>query len=298
MQTQKIKLYEQRDFGDKINATFTFLRQNFVALGKSLLYIAGPVVILVGIISAITTMDLLFGDGEFSDEEAISFLGGAGLLNNIVSLFSVSIVIAVVYSYFCLYAEKEDYQNISVSEVWERAKAHILPILLSVIVTAILVVIGFFFLIIPGFILMAALSFIFILQVKEKLSFGEAFSRCFALISDNYLSTIGLILVMMMLQAIVGSVFGIPVMLMTGIGAFFSSSADYEIQNSSAIVQALFIVVQIIATLGAQFLYSIILIAVGYQYGNLVEKKEAAGLMQEIDNLGQQKTHRSEEENY
>lgn len=297
MQGSKIKLYEQRDFGDKINATFTFLRQNFIPLGKSLLYIAGPVLMVVGIISAITSMNILFNDGEFSEAEAISVLGDTSLIN-IIAILSSAVVVSVVYSYFSLYTERDDYENISVSEVWARVKGNIFPILLSMIVTAILIIIGFVFLIIPGFILMAALSFIFILQVKERLSFGEAFSRSFSLVSNNYLSTIGLILVMMMLQAILGSVFGLPVMLMTGFGAFFSTSADNDIQNSSAVIQALFIVAQIIGTLGSQFLYSIILVAIGYQYGNLVEKKEAAGLMEDIDSLGQQKSHSSEEESY
>ncbi|MDF9800598.1 hypothetical protein OKW21_005861 [Catalinimonas alkaloidigena] len=297
MQGSKIKLYEQRDFGDKINATFTFLRQNFIPLGKSLLYIAGPVLIVVGIISAITSMNIVFSDGEFSEEEAISFLGGTGLAN-VIAILSSAVVISVVYSYFSLYTERDDYENISVSEVWTRVKGNLLPILLSLIVTAILIIIGFGLLIIPGFILMAALSFIFILQVKERLSFGEAFSRSFSLVSNHYLSTIGLILVMIILQAILGSILGIPVMLMTGLGTYFSTSADYEIQNSSAVIQALFIVAQVVSTMGAQFLYSIILVAIGYQYGNLVEKKEAAGLMEDIDSLGQQKSHNSEEESY
>lgn len=297
MQGNKIKLYEQRDFGEKINATFTFLRQNFIPLGKSMLYIAGPIVLVVGIISAVVSMDILFNDGEFSEEEALSFLGNSGLVN-IISLLSSTVVISVVYSYFSLYTERDDYAHISVNEVWTRSKEHLLPILLSLIVTGILVFVGFIFLIIPGFILMAALSFIFILQVKERLSFGEAFSRCFSLVSNHYLSTIGLILVMVMLQAILGSIFGIPVMLMTGFGAFFSTSADYDIQNSSAVIQALFIVAQVVGTLGSHFLYSIILVAIGYQYGNLVEKKEAAGLMEDIDGLGQQKPQSSEEESY
>lgn len=297
MQAQKIKLYEQRDFGDKINATFTFLRQNIIPLGKSLVYIAGPVVFLVGIISAVNSTDIIFNSGTFSEEQALSFLGGTGLVS-IISILSAALIIAIVYSYFSLYTEREDYENIEVSEVWARVKEHLLPILLTVIVSGILIFVGFIFLIIPGFIFMAALSLMFILQVKERLSFGDAFSRCFNLVSDNYLSTIGLILVMVMLQAIVGTIFGIPVVLMTGMGAFFSTSADYDVENSSVVIQALFIVAQVISTLGSQFLYTIILVAVAFQYGNLVEKKEAAGLMQDIDQLGQQKAHSSEEESY
>lgn len=297
MQGSKIKLYEQRDFGEKINATFTFLRENFIPLGKSLLYIAGPVVLLVGIISAVITMDFFFGNNDMNEFEAFSYLGGTGLVN-IITVLSSAIVISVVYSYFSLYTERDDYQDISVSDVWTRSKEHLLPILLSVIVYSMLTFMGLIFLLIPGLILMAALSFLFILQVKERISFGEAFSRCFALVSNHYFSTIGLILVMIVLQAIIGSIFGIPVMLMTGFGAYFSASAEYEIQNSSAALQALFIVAQVISTLGTQFLYCIILIAIGYQYGNLVEKKESAGLMEDIDSLGQQKPHNSEEEHY
>ncbi len=297
MQGNKIKLYEQRDFGDKINATFTFLRQNFIPLGKSLLYIAGPVIVVVGIISALNATRLFFNDGDFSEQEAFSFAGSMGLIS-LFTMLSGALVIGIVYSYFSLYAERDDYDNISVSEVWARTQAHLLPILLSLVIMTILIIVGFVFLIIPGFILLAALSFIFILQVKERLSFGEAFSRCFRLVSDHYLSTLGLLLVMIMLQAIVGSIFGIPLLLITGASAFFSTSTGYDLQDSSVATQALFIIAQVVSTLGSQFLYSIFLIAIGYQYGNLVEKKEAAGLMQDIDSLGQQKRETSGEENY
>jgi len=297
MQTQKIKLYQERDFGEKINATFTFLRENFVPLGKSLLYIAGPLVLLIGVVSALSTSSILFNNGELSEAEALSFAGGTTAIS-LMSIFSGALVIAVIYSYFTQYYEREDHSQISVGEVWQVAKSYVLPFLLSIIVYSILVMIGFFFLLIPGFILMAALSFLFVLQAKEKLSFGEAFSRCFRLVSDNYLSTIGLLLVVAILQGILGAIFGIPVMLISGLSAFFSSTGEYSMENSSAIVQAIFIVAQVISTLGNHFLYAILLVAVGFQYGNLVEQKESAGLMEEIDTLGGEKPQGSEEETF
>jgi hypothetical protein len=154
------------------------------------------------------------------------------------------------------------------------------------------------FLIIPGFILLAALSFIFILQAKERISFGEAFSRCFTLISGNYLSTLGLLLVMLILQSIVTSVFNLPLIIFTGAGAFLSSSGDFDMENSSALLQALFIIFQVISTLGSQFMYAITLVAIAFQYGNLVEKKESAGLMEEVEKIGEQQDYRSEDETY
>jgi len=297
MTSKKMKLYEQRDFGEKINATFTFLRENAAPLGKSLLYIAGPAVLLVGIVSALSASDLFFNSGELSEQDILTSVGGSGIAG-LLSLLSVPLVIGVVYSYFAIYFEQDAYQAIEVSDVWEKVKANYLGLLLSSIMTSVLVVIGFIFLIVPGFMLLAALSFIFILQVKERLDFGMAFSRCFKLVSDHYLSTLGLLLIMIVLQSIVTSVFNLPLIIFTGAGAFLSSSGEFNMESNSALVQALFVVFQVVSTLGAQFLYVITLVAVAFQYGNLVEKKEAAGLMNEIDRLGEEKHSDSGEEQY
>jgi hypothetical protein len=295
MTSEKMKLYEQRDFGEKINATFTFLRAHFLPLGKSLLYIAGPAVLLVGIFSALSATNLFFNSGDVSEEEILTSVGGSGLAG-LMSLLSVPLVIGVVYGYFVLYFEED--QPIEVSDVWQKVKKTYPNFLLSAIVTTLLITIGFVFLIIPGFILLAALSFIFILQAKERISFGEAFSRCFTLISGNYLSTLGLLLVMLILQSIVTSVFNLPLIIFTGAGAFLSSSGDFDMENSSALLQALFIIFQVISTLGSQFMYAITLVAIAFQYGNLVEKKESAGLMEEVEKIGEQQDYRSEDETY
>jgi hypothetical protein len=297
MTSEKMKLYQQRDFGEKINATFTFLRDNFLPLGKSLLYIAGPALLLVGIFNALSASNLFFNDGDVSPEEVLTTAGGVGIAG-ILALLTVPLVIGVVYGYMSLYFEKNDLEEIQLGDVWEKVKENYLSILLSSIVVSVLTAFGFIFLIIPGFILLTAFSLIFVLLVKERLSFGEAFSRCFKLVSDHYLSTLGLLLVMIILQSIVTSVFNLPLMIFMGAGAFLSSSGDFDMENSSAAVQALFIIFQVISTLGSQFMYAITLIAIAFQYGNLVEKKESAGLMQEVETIGQQKHADSDEETY
>ncbi len=294
---QKMKLYQKRDFGEKINATFTFLRDNFVPLGKSLLYIAGPAVLLVGIFNALSASNLFFNDGDVSPEEVLTSAGGIGIAG-LLALLTVPLVIGVVYGYMSLYFEKDNLEEIQVGDVWEKVKENYLSILLSSIVTSVLVVIGFIFLIIPGFILLTAFSLIFVLLVKERISFGEAFSRCFKLVSDHYLSTLGLLLVMIILQSIVTSAFNLPLIIFTGAGAFLSASGDLDMENSSALVQALFIIFQVISTLGSQFMYAITLVAIAFQYGNLVEKKESAGLMEEVATIGQEKNHDTEDERY
>lgn len=54
-----IDLFEQRDFGNKINATFQYVIQNMRSLGLALLYIVGPVALLAGIASGVMQSNML-----------------------------------------------------------------------------------------------------------------------------------------------------------------------------------------------------------------------------------------------
>ena len=295
--TQKISFYEKRDFGEKINVTFAFLRQNFVPLGKSILFIAGPFVLLVAILAGVyqvTVLNVGSDPGSFD----VSALITQSSLTSFLSIFVSALLVAVVYAYLILYLEREDYRSITVADVWNTAKQHYLSIVLSIFVYSVLVVIGFMLLIIPGFILLAALSFIFIIQMKERLSFGEAFSRCFKLVSDNYLSTLGLILVMTILISIISVIVTLPFTIALGVPAFFSISESAAMSNADGMAKVLFVVLQVISSLVSYLLYAILLIAIAFQYANLVEKKEAAGLLESVGTIGNTKAADGEEETY
>ncbi|WP_332368767.1 hypothetical protein [Spirosoma telluris] len=54
-----IQLFQQRDFGDKINVTFQYITQNFRSLSLALLYIVGPVALLAGIASGVFQSNML-----------------------------------------------------------------------------------------------------------------------------------------------------------------------------------------------------------------------------------------------
>ena len=53
MQTIQIIEYRRtRDFSRKMNATFEFIRQNFKGLGKSILFISGPPILMASVLMA------------------------------------------------------------------------------------------------------------------------------------------------------------------------------------------------------------------------------------------------------
>ena len=294
---QKISFYEKRDFGEKINVTFAFLRQNFVPLAKSILFIAGPFILLVAIIAGVYQATML---GVSSDQEAFDYMSimTQSSLASFLSIFVSALLVAVVYAYVVLYVERDDYQYITVSDVWNMAKQHYLSVVLSVFVYSILFVIGFMLLFIPGFIVLAALSFLFIIQMKERISFGEAFSRCFKLVSSNYLSTLGLIFVMTFLIMVLGIVITLPFSIALGVPAFFSISQDATMSDAGGLMKGLFILLQVVSSLISYLLYAILLIAIAFQYSNLVEKKEAAGLLESVGTIGTRREADGESETY
>ena len=296
---QKIDFYQTRDLGDKINVTFQFLRQNFGPLFKCLLYIAGPISLITGIAAGIYQATLLSTTmGASTDPFDFTTIISQGGVTSLLSLLATSVVITVVYEYLVLYMQANTLTTPTVSEVWERTKQDVLKVLLGVIVVSILVSIGFVFLIVPGFILLAALSFIFIIMIKERLSFGDAFSRCFSLVSGHYLSTLGLILVVVILQSIISLILVFPFTLVTGAGIFFSGSEDIMAQQSSGFYQILFIIGQVLSSFISQLLYAILLVAIAFQYANLVEKKESTGLMESVNTMGERRIADDEDERY
>ena len=295
---EKISFYEKRDFGEKINVTFAFLRQNFVPLGKSILYIAGPFILLVAIVAGIyqaTVLDVGSGEDDAFDITAVATQGS---FTSFLSIFVSALLIAVVYAYLVLYVEREDYRNITVGDVWNIAKQHYLSIVLSIFVYSVLIVIGFMLLLIPGLIVLAALSFLFIIQMKERISFGAAFSRCFKLVSDNYLSTLGLIFVMAFLISIISIIIALPFTIALGVPAFFSISQGTAMGDTEGLMKVVFIVLQVVNSLVSYLLYAILLIAIAFQYANLVEKKEAAGLLESVGTIGNAKQADKDDETY
>ncbi len=294
--TPKINLQEQREFSEKINATFAFIRQNFTPLFKSLLYIAGPLLLISGIYAGLFSNP---STAPAPGENPFGFL--AELYASLAPLFLLSyitntLIIAVVYSYMVLY-QQEDYTSITVGQVWIVAKKNILMLLIAGLLFSIIIGIGFIFLIIPGIILAVALSFSFFIIVKENKGIGSAFSRCFKLVSGNYLSTLGLLIVTSIIYFVVVIIFNIPNAILGGASLLFGISDDGA-TNPTGLIKILFIISQLVYTIGSQLASIIILIAIAFQYYNLVEKKEAFGLMESINNIGTTKTGTEDEETF
>ena len=283
---QKIELRKTRDFSAKINATFEFIRQNFKPLTKGLIFISGPFVLLQGLFNGIYQKETLAFDPTGSTG-IFGFMGDFFLWFGLSLLFMMMGYISsiiVVNEFVRLYETKENPETIDVPEIWEGVKENFIRMLLAFIVVAITVTLATIFLIIPGIYVGVALSLICPIMIIERKDLGEAFSRCFSLITDKWWSTCGLIFVSSLIAGFMAFVFAIPQSIFTFLLAFHKTS-DVTAEPASW-EQVGLIISSMVYSFGANLLQSIVIIAVIFQFYNLVERKEAQGLLNKLENFG------------
>ncbi|MFN5168257.1 MAG: hypothetical protein ACK5DD_01420 [Cyclobacteriaceae bacterium] len=282
---QKIEMRKMRDFSAKINATFEFLRQNFKALFKSMLFLAGPLLLLQGIFfnfyqKAATDITAL-GNENFLEFYA-QLMIWIGLLL-VFSILSYSVTLIVVNEYIRLYESRSFPSKIEPSDIWPRVKSLTLPLIGVSIAVAIILMVALVFLIVPFFYLAVVLSLLGPLLVIEGKGFGEAFSRCFSLITEKWWSTFGLIFVTSLISVFMAMMFSIPQSILNIMLMVHKTNGE----SAPLWQEVAFLLSNIIYSLGGSLLQSIPIIAIAFQYYNLVERKEAAGLMAKLDTFGQ-----------
>ena len=310
-----IEFHRTRDFSRKMNATFEFIKQNFKPLCKSVLLIAGPPILVASLIMGsfmtdfngfnrdpsgqMEGMDTFFTSPKFWLEVALMII-----FYTIASVMNI----ATVNNYLLLYGEKRS-NAIEVSEVWARVRATFwmyfrsmfffmvlvlaayivlaIPVALLAVISPFLVVLGFIFFFCALIYLIFASSLTFIIRAYERNGFFEAVVRSFKLVKDKWWSTFGLVMILYFIMAIASYVFIMPWYVVSGVSMFHSLSTN-TFEEPSTSWQLLTTVIFSMQYLVQMILAGLPNIGIAFQYFNLVEMKEAKGLMTQIETLGQQ----------
>ncbi|RDV14200.1 hypothetical protein DXT99_15520 [Pontibacter diazotrophicus] len=283
---QKINLREERDFGDKLNATFYFIKTNFRPLLRALLLYVTPVALAAGIFSGLfqaRTFQRMTGEATYSTFGDNVFMNQVTSLNYILSmiftLLSIFILSLTVYSFMVVYQDEEG--EVQPAAVWEHIKANLVPVIYSGIAISVVTFLSIFFFGL-GIYLGIVLSLFIIVMVREELGFIETVERCFYLIKGNWWATFGFLLIVGIIQGLIGVLAALPLGAVTMLRAFEVPGMDSDI---------LLVVVNASASVLSIFLYCIYAVAIGFQYYNLVEQKDGIGLMEQVDLIGRSETN-------
>ncbi len=304
-----INLRKTRDFGQKLNATVEFIRENFANLFRAILFIVGPVILILSVVNNFYQSSLMRSLGLMSDPNNLDTLnylntvGFVGILFMFVGLLSHAMVITVIYEYVVLYLKKQS-NDITTAEVWEGVKKDVLMIMLSVFVATIFIMVGAIFFILPGIYLLVLLSLIYIIQINERKGFFAAISRSAKIISGKWWSTFGLLFVTFIITLILAYAILIPFSLFSAFSMFtdFTDlSKGFTYEEPSPLMQLISIISSMIFSLFFYLMLMFPSIGIAFQYFNLVERKESVGLMEKIDAFGvntNQPDDADEEEDY
>lgn len=319
--TPQIPFYKKRPFGDKLNATFVFIRENAIPFFKAQLLIAGPILLLMTIVINQFSFDFInlgFNPEELNASDAFRLLKLYGLLI-ISGIITSAIMPAVTFSYMKAYQEKSP-QLITNSDITSGLGSRIFNLLgfnllSAIILAAVAFILSFavgfsaaasaFLVVIFGMLLLIAVIYIAVsfslgssIIVFENNNPIDAIGRSFRLISGKWWSTFGLIVVMGILSLIINQLFGLPRAIFFGVKAFtsFEEGGDFSslVQMTTG-EQALNILFSVFETFGSIVTNSLVFIAIAFQYFNLVERKESRGLLSQIEGMDDQPAEEDEE---
>ena len=145
--------------------------------------------------------------------------------------------------------------------------------------------------------LVFATSLTFFIRAYEKNGFFEAVVRSFKLVKDKWWSTFGLVMILYFIMVVVSYLFIVPWQVVSGVSMFHSLSTN-TFEEPSTSWKLITTVVFSLQYMVQMVLAGLSNIGIAFQYFNLVEMKEAKGLMTQIETLGQQAPSTSAQEEH
>jgi hypothetical protein len=285
-----IKLRKVRDVGDVLNDTFRFIRQNIRTLGKSLLFIAGPAIVLSSMAGAMLQISG-FGMNPTDPTGFGTADASTGLYLVVAMVCSIAasvLSITVVHSTVILY---QDYGpgGFEVQDVWTMTKSHFWTVLLALLLIGVIIIVPIVIVLIPclgalayfvGLIyFVVALAPLFPMLLREQIGVIDGMKRSFALVKDQWWPTLGVVFVAGIIYMMLAALFMIPYYVFF----FITMMHTIDATSVSPLVNIGMIISSSLGSLATILLYSIPLIAMALQYFSLVEMKERTGLLADIE---------------
>lgn len=275
-----IDFKQERDFSSLLNATFAFLKQEFKPLMKLLLIRLAPFFILIGLFTALSMDNISSNIGSNPFAIFSLYYVGQMLTTLIMFIYLQSLVLHYIKHYNSDSTEpREEYvKNNAMSRVFELFGINLGYGFLAGVATL--------FLIIPGIYVFVIYSLVYVITI---LGDGESgvFSKSAELIKDHWWETFGGIVIIFIVHSIISNIFALPstILFMTDGMTGFSQilQGNVATSDSSLVLNILFSIIAAFGYLSGIIMY----IYLSFHYYNLKERKEATGLLDQIDQMEQ-----------
>ncbi len=306
-QKPKIAMYAKRPFGEKLNASFDFIKENWKQLFKYSTYLILPVCLLQaanfnGLMGGMTDLTAMQAEGSAA-ANPLAVFGTAFLLNYagvvFFSCLGALLLTSLIYAMVRLYNEREERLNgITFSDIKPLLLHNIKRLFIMGVIIGFLFLVAFILVVLLAvltpFTLVLTLPLLFAFMVSlalmppvylfEDISFGEAFKKTLRL----GFATWGGIFLILIVMGIVASVLqmsvSIPWYVIYFVKMIFSLSDGGEVTSSIGLNFAQYIFA--ILMLYGSYLSAIFgIVGLVYQYGHASEVVDSITVESDIDNF-------------
>ncbi len=224
MPEKEIQFRKKRELEEIISDSFEFLKQEAKPVSRLVIQYVLPFILLYSGLQVYVQINVI-GNIDISDVQKIMDNYGP-ISKNIflLSLFGVfvqSLLMGTFYSYLEIYIKKGK-GNFSVSDISSGLFSNTLLALGANLVFFILVVVGVALCILPGIYFANSFSLLVIIFIFEKKGLSNALTRSWQLVHTQWLNTILINILGILIIYAAGFVFSIPLMI-TGATSTFSS---------------------------------------------------------------------------
>lgn len=290
--SEKVEFKKLREFGDIINDTIRFFKENFKPLLKVFIYFCGVFIVAgmiaaifqqIGMQRAIRNTNVFTTYGRFAGLLSLSYFFVV-----LIGIISYTALNVSILSFIALYIEKGNVAP-TVEEVWGYFKYYFFRVFGSSFLIGLLLIAGFCLCLIPGFYLFPAISLMLPIIIFENASLGYAFSQSFRLLREHWWVTAATILILWVITYATSSFASLPAIILTMVSAL--TNGPKGLSNSviifSTVIQYLCQVFMIIPIIGLSLCYF-----------NLSERQNSTGLMDRIQKMGEQENPFPNKEEY
>lgn len=289
-----INFKKERDFGELISDTFGFIKQNYKALFKVIVKVAGPIMLLT-IVSYLVYNFIIFGGNspfsnnfdiifeEVSGRYTITFMIGVVFMM-VVSILFYAIFYAVINYSIQSYIEHDG--EINIEEVSDQVRAKWSSFFGLTFVTGIMMFFGFLLCVLPGIYLAVPLSLTYAIMVFKNLGVSDSISYSFRLIKSNWWVSFFTLLVMLIFYYIIVSIFQIPSAIFTMVKVMTVDGNSPGVFNWSDFSSWMMLIFSGLVTVIQFFLFGFLVVTSSFIYFNLDEKLNRTGAFESIDRLG------------
>ena len=284
MNDKKIDFKRQREIGEILSDTFKFIRLEYKGLFTALMRNAAiPFLLLLAAAGyyAATATDLNFIT-EGSIFSAAGFLVSVSLVG-LAQVLYFGFMFGSILHYIKQYTENNglvDQDSIS-----QKVKSSLGGILGLSILTALMLIVGFFLCFFPMVYLSVPLALVFSIYVFLNMSVGDSITESFSLVKNEWWSSFFTFFVIYIIVYLIGMVFQIPALIYTIFKAF-TQSQEVAGGDVSQIFDWIYVTLSVIASAASYLFYGIIVIASAFVYFNLNEKKNQTGTLEQINTIG------------